>query len=522
MGLYSRPKSYLLAFFVETILSTPTRTQTRTTTTGGDPVPDNLWTITSDTGPLPVTTGGKLNVVAVTASGNDGNLPSNVIDGNFSTRWSSFGKGQNITLDLGASAQITEVDIAWYKGDTGRKSNFVIDVSQDGTNFTNFFSGLSSGTTTQFEKYTAGFLTGRYVRVTVNGNNQNDWASITEIQVIGSGGGGTPTCPPGQHWDSTTNQCVPDTTGGGALDEFGIAKVYADATGPRNNWALHSASDSRLMEQKPVPVSGQPGWYTYPNLTQGRIEVMSQAGLTEKNIATFDVTKVIDKGYYVLPFDDASGKGDFGDVEITVAYANVKLGSGSYEAHPEIVYQGFRQTNDTTKAGADQAVEAQCEAASYHDNLYSHSTRHKYEKDSKHTSGYTVNSSDPQTTAGCQAYEGGPTKQVIHKMIVYRVPNPNIRGGRAVKIETYVDYTGAGTAQSLKKLHETLDDGHWGPTNGGNSACNCPAPFSGTTGEFVVLNMDRATVGIRIDFMQSFWFGKWSVRSIDRTQKLIT
>src|SRR5207249_5688581 len=93
-----------------------------------------------------------LKVVAVTASGNDGNLPTNIIDGDPTTRWSSLGKGQFITLDVGSIASISEIDVAWYKGDT-RTSNYVIEVSADGTTFTNLVSGISSGTTLAAEKY---------------------------------------------------------------------------------------------------------------------------------------------------------------------------------------------------------------------------------------------------------------------------------------------------------------------------------------------------------------------------------
>ena len=42
-----------------------------------------------------------LPISAVTASGNDGNVPSNVIDNNLNTRWSSNGIGQWIRADLG-------------------------------------------------------------------------------------------------------------------------------------------------------------------------------------------------------------------------------------------------------------------------------------------------------------------------------------------------------------------------------------------------------------------------------------
>ena len=318
------------------------------------------------------------------------------------------------------------------------------------------------------------------------------------------------TCPQGQHWDDILQKCVPDTTGLNT-DVFGIQKIYGDDTrGPRNNWHLTSANDPRFFEQKPIGPDSN-GYYTYPSLSQGRIEVLSDPSANEKTIPTFDVNKVIDKGYLYKPVDSPDGKGDWGDIEVTVRYADVKLGSGSYEAHPEIVPGGYRQTSDTTKVGADKAVIAQCEAMSYHSNWYSQSHRVKYEKDSRHTGGYTVDSSDPQTTTATSPYEGKSDPGVIHKFIIYRVPDPSVRGGFAMKLETYVDETGSG--KSFKKVLETLDNGKWGPTRSGNSACDAS--------EYVVLNMARVAIGIRVDFMKSFKWKDWSIRSIDPSKKLI-
>ena len=76
-----------------------------------------------------------LPISGVTASGNDGNVPSNVLDNNLNTRWSSFGVGQFITADLGSVQNICSVDIAWYLGNQ-RTYNFVISTSTDGTTFT--------------------------------------------------------------------------------------------------------------------------------------------------------------------------------------------------------------------------------------------------------------------------------------------------------------------------------------------------------------------------------------------------
>ena len=134
----------------------------------------------------------KLPVSAITASGNDGNIPSNVLDNNLNTRWSNLGQGSWIQLDLGSKKSICNVDITWYRGDL-RQNNFVISVSDDGTTFADKLTETSS-LGTAAEKYTLpGGTEGRYVRITVNGNTENDWASTNEISVFGgaaSGGGG--------------------------------------------------------------------------------------------------------------------------------------------------------------------------------------------------------------------------------------------------------------------------------------------------------------------------------------------
>ena len=116
-----------------------------------------------------------LPISGVTASGNDGNVPSNVLDNNLNTRWSSFGVGQLIPADLGSTQNICSVDIAWHKGNE-RIYNFVIATSTDGTTFTNKLTSTSSGTTLNSEKYTIPATDARYVRVTVNGNTANNWA----------------------------------------------------------------------------------------------------------------------------------------------------------------------------------------------------------------------------------------------------------------------------------------------------------------------------------------------------------
>lgn len=136
--------------------------------------------------------------VAVTASAHDGNVPANVTDGDLGTRWSALGRGSWIQLDLGASTTICRTAIAWYRGDV-RRNRFRISVSEDGRNFRQVYAGESSGSTTSPEPQTFTSRAGRYVRVTVDGNTANDWASILEIQVFGGSSAAptpSPTPPP--------------------------------------------------------------------------------------------------------------------------------------------------------------------------------------------------------------------------------------------------------------------------------------------------------------------------------------
>src|ERR1051326_2414254 len=148
----------------------------------------------------------KLTLSSATASSNDGNVPANAIDGSLSTRWSAEGDGQWIHFDLGASATVKSVRVAWYKGDT-RSARFDVQVSDTGSSWSTVYSGSSSGSTTALETYDVTDWTGRYVRIVGHGNSYNDWNSITEVQAYGvlstssgSGSGttsgGTTTPPP--------------------------------------------------------------------------------------------------------------------------------------------------------------------------------------------------------------------------------------------------------------------------------------------------------------------------------------
>lgn len=126
---------------------------------------------------------------AVTASAHDGNVPANTVDGSLTTRWAAQGDGQWIRYDLGAVKTVGQVKIAWNKGDQ-RRATFDLQVSSDGSNWSNLLTRKqSSGTTSALETYDVTDTAGRYVRIVGHGNSQNTWNSIWETQIWGVGGG---------------------------------------------------------------------------------------------------------------------------------------------------------------------------------------------------------------------------------------------------------------------------------------------------------------------------------------------
>jgi hypothetical protein len=124
---------------------------------------------------------------AVASVEQDGNPAANAIDGDLATRWSGNGVGATLTLDLGAARTICGVSVAWYNG-AARRNHFVLALSSDGATFAPARAGDSSGTTANPESYSVAPTSARYVRLTVNGNTQNDWASVSEIAVAGQNG----------------------------------------------------------------------------------------------------------------------------------------------------------------------------------------------------------------------------------------------------------------------------------------------------------------------------------------------
>jgi acid phosphatase type 7 len=138
------------------------------------------------TSPLVVSNCGVLTTAAVSASGDDGagSVAANTQDDNLGTRWSGPGVGAWLLMDLGSTQSLTGAAVAWHRGNE-RRNHFIISTSADGVTFSQAYAA-DSALTTAAQTYTfSAPRQARYVRITVNGNTVNDWASITEARACG-------------------------------------------------------------------------------------------------------------------------------------------------------------------------------------------------------------------------------------------------------------------------------------------------------------------------------------------------
>ncbi|NEA30915.1 polysaccharide lyase family 7 protein [Streptomyces sp. SID13031] len=129
---------------------------------------------------------------SVTASTSDANVAANVVDNNYSSRWSGDGDGAWLQLDLGASRTVSHLKVAVYKGDS-RKNDFELQL-WNGSAWVEVFDGQSSGTSTGLQVFDFTDRAASKVRYVGHGYVENSggtgtWNSVTEIEVWGADGG---------------------------------------------------------------------------------------------------------------------------------------------------------------------------------------------------------------------------------------------------------------------------------------------------------------------------------------------
>lgn len=149
---------------------------------------------------------GQLKFVSVSADQEPepDNNGSCMIDGNLSSRWASQGSASAI-LDLGGVKPVTHVKVAVWKPNE-RNTNYSIEVSADGRNYTKIFDGSSSGST--YDSYDVNSSI-RYVRINTNGTSVGDWASILELEAWN----GTAITTPSTSGNAVSGTVVTNPTG---------------------------------------------------------------------------------------------------------------------------------------------------------------------------------------------------------------------------------------------------------------------------------------------------------------------
>jgi F5/8 type C domain-containing protein len=420
--------------------------------------------VQADTTPLPAS----LAVSKVTAIGyekNTSNTPEKTIDGNLSTRWSNLGKGSWIMYDLGQTTKytISYVDISWYRGDK-RVATFDISTSTDGTNFTTVFSGKSSGKTNSYVRYDfADVSNTRFVKITVYGNTENNWASINEVKIFGF----VPLPPPTPTTTSTnsttttnttTTTTPPPTTSSSNTDVFGITKLNPTIAGGNEWFSIAFAKGAKR--------SITWGTDTYDS----KLDVKGESKLTINGDGTAQLTGQYARLYVSIPHEN---------VEITM-YGQLVTTLSSIQT-----YSGHDIEARTADGHHDGAPSSEtCTGHAYGANIM-YRQAIKFEKELNHPY-YTSNNPEMKYSADFSQWMG--VKYLIRNTV------------DGVKLEVYLDKTNGANGGTWVKTFEYTDKGGWSvsPTSAA-TACGIAPDYiiKGSKEPIVIFRDDGATKNLK-------------------------
>ncbi len=127
----------------------------------------------------------ELAITNASASSDDGNIAMNTLDQDYNTRWSAQGDGEFITFEFENEAIVDSIGIGWYKGNQ-RIADYQVEVSIDGSSWTQVYTGISSGKTLATQIKNLPDTSACYVRIVGFGNTENNWNSITEVSIYGT------------------------------------------------------------------------------------------------------------------------------------------------------------------------------------------------------------------------------------------------------------------------------------------------------------------------------------------------
>ena len=253
--------------------------------------------------------------VAVAATAADAGFPAaNAVDGTLATRWTALGKGQYIVGDLGALKTLTGLRISWYRG-AARRTTFEIRARGTDNVVRTVWSGQSSGKTDGLELYSFPAISANHVWVIVNGNTENDYANLWEMQAVVQE---TTTPPPPAPVAITVSPAT------AALQAGGAVQLTAAVTGSTNTsvtWTVQEGAAGGAVSST--------GLYTAPSAA-GTYHVVAKsvADATKTAVATITVTAPV--GVTVARPTGGDDTANFNAAIVSANGSVVNVPSGTY------------------------------------------------------------------------------------------------------------------------------------------------------------------------------------------------
>ncbi|MBG86208.1 MAG: hypothetical protein CMO80_04830 [Verrucomicrobiales bacterium] len=112
-----------------------------------------------------------------------GHSPLNVFDGNPKTKWAANGKGQWLQFKFEKERELSKIGIGFVAGH--RNYGFELKASNDGKRWKSLGKHTSPGKGDRVDDYSFSKTRLRYLRILMQGNNENSWANIHNVRIVG-------------------------------------------------------------------------------------------------------------------------------------------------------------------------------------------------------------------------------------------------------------------------------------------------------------------------------------------------